>query len=104
MTTPIDRPNRDAIIQAVDVFRDAMRPFIVRNLRSVHGKQAEDLLKYSMRGSASALTNFEHRLSQSGGIEGAIDLNNIPTSSTKTGAMLSPSHSTMNGPRKICCG
>ena len=78
MTTPIDRPNRDAIIQAVDIFRDAMRPFIVRNLRSVHGKQAEDLLKYSMRGSASALTNFEHRLGQSGGIEGAIDLNNIP--------------------------
>ena len=51
MTTPIDRPNRDAIIQAMDIFRDSMRPFIVRNMRGVHGNQADDLLKYSMRDS-----------------------------------------------------
>lgn len=75
MTTPIDRPNRDAIIQALDIFRDAMRPFIVRNLRSVHGKQPEDMLKHSLRGSAA---NFEQRLNRDGKIEGAIDLNDIP--------------------------
>ena len=78
MTTPIDRPNRDAIIQAMDIFRDAMRPFIVRNMRGVHGNQADDLLKYSMRDSVRA--NFDQRLNRDGKgkIEGAIDLNDIP--------------------------
>lgn len=76
MTTPIDRPNRAAITHATDIFRDAMRPFIVRNLRSVRGKQVEDLIRNSLR--SGALTNFEHRLNQNGSIEGAIDFNDIP--------------------------
>lgn len=31
------RPNRDALSEAIDIYRDAMRPFILRRLRQVRG-------------------------------------------------------------------
>ena len=31
-----DRPNRDAMNQAIGIYRDTMRLFITRNLRKVH--------------------------------------------------------------------
>lgn len=42
--TTIDRPNRDALNRAIDIYRDAMRPFIVRNLKKVRGGKVEDHL------------------------------------------------------------
>ena len=42
--TTIDRPNGNALREAIDVYRDAMRPFIVRNLRKVRGGKVEDHL------------------------------------------------------------
>ncbi len=40
----IERPNRDALNSAIDVYRDAMRPFITRNLRKIRGGKVEDHL------------------------------------------------------------
>lgn len=37
MTTNIRRPNRDALDDALSIYRDAMRPFIVKGLESVSG-------------------------------------------------------------------
>ena len=34
----MDRPNRDALSDALDIYRDAMRPFIVRYLKRVRGQ------------------------------------------------------------------
>ncbi len=39
-----ERPNRDALNRAIDIYRDAMRPFITRNLRKVRGGSVEDHL------------------------------------------------------------
>ncbi len=44
MTTTIARPNRDALNKAIDVYRDAMRAFIVRTLRTVKGAKPEELI------------------------------------------------------------
>ncbi len=39
-----ERPNRDALDKALDIYRDAMRPFIAQTLDRVPGRQAEDLI------------------------------------------------------------
>ena len=36
------RPNQDALYQALNIYRDAMRPFILRNLKIVQGLSPED--------------------------------------------------------------
>ena len=36
------RPNQDALYQALNLYRDAMRPFILRNLKTVQGLAPED--------------------------------------------------------------
>ncbi len=36
------RPNQDALYQALNIYRDAMRPFIFRNLKTVRGLSPED--------------------------------------------------------------
>ena len=48
MTTTIARPNRDALNKAIDVYRDAMRPFIVRTLRTVKGAKPEELIERAL--------------------------------------------------------
>lgn len=44
MTTTIPRPNRNAISEAIDIYRDAMRPFIMRGLKRVRGMNAEQAI------------------------------------------------------------
>ena len=39
---PPKRPNQDALYQALNIYRDAMRPFILRNLKTVQGLAPED--------------------------------------------------------------
>ena len=46
--TMINRPKRDAVSQAIDIFRDAMRPFLVHCLRSVPGATLEETIKRSL--------------------------------------------------------
>ena len=36
------RPNQDALYQALNIYRDTMRPFILRNLKRVQGLPPED--------------------------------------------------------------
>ena len=36
------RPNQDALYQALNIYRDAMRPFLLRNLKTVQGLAPED--------------------------------------------------------------
>ena len=40
-----ERPNQDALYQALNIYRDAMRPFILRNLKTVQGLSPEDRLQ-----------------------------------------------------------
>ena len=71
-----ERPNRDALNRAVDVFRDAMRPFVVRHMRRACGDGAEEAIRSSLNDAAGKA--FQRLRRRGEGIEGAIDLNTVP--------------------------
>ncbi len=74
--TAVYRPNRDALNRAIDIFRDAMRPFVVRRLRTVQGGRVEDVVRGSLRDRQAA--RFDQGLDESGSVEDAIDFNDFP--------------------------
>ena len=71
-----NRPNRDALMRAIDIYRDAMRPFIVRQLRRVPGESVEELIERGLGN--RQVEEFNRRLTENGDIESAIDLNYFP--------------------------
>ncbi len=77
MTTTVDRPNKDALNKAIDIYRDALRPFIVRNLRSVPGQRIEDVICRSLNDNQAA--RFQSNLARNpGNEEAAIDVGDFP--------------------------
>ena len=72
----VDRPNKDALSKAIDIFRDAMRPFVIRNLKRVRGVTVEDAVRRSL--SPHQADAFDRDLRQSDDLESAIDVNFIP--------------------------
>ena len=74
--TKTDRPNRDALSAALDIYRDAMRPFIVRHLKRVRGKGVEDVIGESLHDRQAE--QFRRNLAQGRSIEDAIDINDFP--------------------------
>ena len=73
----VERPNRDALQQALDIFRDAMRPFIVRTLKTARGAQVEDLIEDSL--SHTQASQFRQNLNRPGyTVEAAIDIGYFP--------------------------
>lgn len=74
--TKIDRPNRDALSNALDIYRDAMRPFIVRCLKRVQGMRVEDAISEALKGNSR--NQFLRNLHRSGNVEYAIDINDFP--------------------------
>ena len=76
MSTMKKRPNRDALDDAVVIFLDAMRPFIVRNMKLVHGGRVEDTIWSSLDDKAQV--RFRRLLREGEGVEGAIDISDIP--------------------------
>jgi hypothetical protein len=72
----IERPNRDVLNDALDEYRDAMRPFIVRALKRVRGKNVEDAIYDTL--SPKQADDFERRIKSNGSIEGAIDIGYFP--------------------------
>ncbi len=73
MTTA--RPNRDCLREAVDVYRDAMRPFIIRELKKQRGMKPEEVIRQSLP--PAKQDQFVKSLSQHG-LESAIDVNDFP--------------------------
>ena len=77
MTTTIARPNRDALNKAIDVYRDAMRPFIVRTLRTVKGATVNDAIRQALKDRSR--DQFDRNLKANGGnAAAAIDVNDFP--------------------------
>ena len=76
--TTVNRPNRDALNRALDIFRDAMRPFIVRCLRrSARGQRVEDTISRSL--SDYQERRFQQNLIQNrGDLESSIDVGDFP--------------------------
>ena len=73
----ISRPNRDALIKAIDIFRDVMRPFLIRSLERAHGLSVEEAIRQSLPNEQQAL-DFKRNLQQNGDLESAIDVNQFP--------------------------
>ena len=75
--TTVSRPNREALDEALNIFRDAMRPFIVRHLRQVPGATVEEAVKRSLPD--RKVVYFEQNLGNKGGnIAASIDVNDFP--------------------------
>ena len=72
----IDRPNRAALSTAIDIFRDAMRPFLLRCLRRVRGSGLTDVIRRSL--SPHQADSFMQALSQGNDMASAIDVNYFP--------------------------
>ena len=71
------RPNKSVLTDALDEYRDAMRPFIVRAMKRVKGKVIEDAIYDSL--SRRQASEFEKRLLNNGdNVEGAIDIGDFP--------------------------
>ena len=78
--TTIDRPNREILDKAIGIYRDAMRGFLVTNLRRVPEKSVEQaveggLLRWNRTRRAEQFTNH---LRGGGTVESFIDTADIP--------------------------
>lgn len=72
----IDRPNKDVLSKAIDIFRDAMRPFLIRCLKRVPGATVEVAIKRSL--SPHHADNFERESQRSNDVASVIDVNHFP--------------------------
>ena len=74
----IERPNRDTLNKALDIYRDAMRAFIIRSLKKVKGKTLEDVIADSLP--ARKVNDFQVLVQTNGGsIEASIDIGDFPS-------------------------
>ena len=73
-----DYPNREALRKAHDIYRDAMRPFIVRCLKRVQGEKVEDLIRDSLPYEEEEERFEEDLQKHNENIEAAIDINHFP--------------------------
>ena len=71
-----DYPNREALRKAHDIYRDAMRQFIVRCLKRVRGERVEDLICNSLDGWEKE--QFKQSLQQYESPEASIDIAHFP--------------------------
>ena len=74
---PINRPNRDALVKAIDIYRDEMRPFLIRSLSRAPGPNVEEAIRKSLQ-FEQQIFEFDRNLQQGGDITSAIDVNHFP--------------------------
>ena len=74
--TTIQRPNKDALIKVIDIYRDAMRPFLVHHLRQVPGKRVEDAIRQALRDNQA--NQFDQSIRGGRSVEESIDINDFP--------------------------
>ena len=74
--TTIQRPNKNALIDVIDIYRDAMRPYLIHHLRQVPGKKVEDAIRQALRG--NQVNQFEQNLRGGRSVEESIDINDFP--------------------------
>ncbi len=73
----INRPNRDALAKAIDIFRDEMRPFLIESLNRTPGLEAEEAMRQSLQLEHQTI-DFDRNLKQNSDLESAIDVNQFP--------------------------
>lgn len=75
-TNPDSKPNKKVLSEAIDIYRDAMRPFIIRNLKQVPGGTLEETIKRSLHGRQK--DEFCRNLERHQDVESAIDVGLFP--------------------------
>ena len=70
------RPNKKALVDALDIYRDAMRPFIVRHLKRVPGQRIGACIRTALRD--DQYNQFEQNINEGRSVEDAIDVNDFP--------------------------
>ena len=70
------RPNRQALSDALDSYRDAMRPFILRRLKRVPGQKVEIALGSALRD--GQYNRFKQNLEAGRSVEESIDITDFP--------------------------
>ena len=70
------RPNKDALSDAIDIYRDAMRPFVLHRLRRVPGATVEKAISIALGDRRADEVN--QKLRQGNRIEDVIDVNDFP--------------------------
>ena len=73
----ISRPNRDALARAIDIFRDVMRPFLIRCLVEAPGVSPTEAVRRTLR-HEQQVADFNRNLEQRGDLESALDVNHFP--------------------------
>ena len=74
--TTVARPNRIALNNALDIYRDTMRPFIIRCLKRIQGQQIEDIIRNALNDRQA--DQFSYNLDQNNNIGDAIDVDYFP--------------------------
>ena len=72
----IQRPNKDALVKGCDIYRDAMRPFLLCVLRRVQGSNLENTIRRSLPSGQRG--TFDRDLLRNGDVAGAIDIGMFP--------------------------
>ena len=72
----IERPNRQALSSALDIYRDEMRTFIFRCLNSVRGRTTEDCIKSALRD--DQYNQFQRNRTEGNSVESSIDIGDFP--------------------------
>ena len=73
-----ERPNKKALDDALDIYRDAMRPFIIRGLKRVQGKKVENCVRTALGGRGQRYNQFDQDVSKGLSVEEAIDITDFP--------------------------
>lgn len=71
-----ERPNKKALVDALDIYRDAMRPFIIRCLKRVPGKKVEDHIRAALQDGQH--NQFEQNIREGRSVEESIDIGDFP--------------------------
>lgn len=74
--TTVQRPNKDALVKGCDIYRDAMRPFLLHVLRRVRGSNLQTTIRYSLPDRQRDF--FDASLSRNNDVAGAIDIGMFP--------------------------
>ena len=72
----IERPNRAVLLEALDIFRDAMRPLIVQGMKQIKDKTLEDAIIESL--GIGHADQFKRNLKKGYSIESSIDIGDFP--------------------------
>ena len=72
-----NRPNKEALSAALDIYRDAMRQFVTLCLRRVRGARVEDLIARSLNDRRAE--EFRSNTRQNTTVQDAIDINDFPS-------------------------